>query len=415
MKILWFTNTPCLAKQREDASTYTGGWLDSLEAEIVKHEEIELHICYYSSIFQEDFYFAKTYFHPIRMNRKYKYLKLLSRIKYDKICLSKMYEIIDYVKPDIIHIHGTEENWGLIQEKIKIPIAISIQGLLLPYYNKYYSGLSKFDVIKHDPLKYKLTIIRSEMMSDKIFKYNAIREEKFLRLSKFIIGRTNWDKNITSVFAQKSKYYTCNEILRPEFYQNEYWDKDKYSQPYKIVTTMSGGMYKGLEDVIKTIDILQKCYINNFNWTIIGINEEDRYALLTMKCLKIKEMPSCLKFAGRKNATEIKDILLQSDLYCQVSHIENSPNSLCEAMILGLPIVTSYAGGTPSMLNDEDGILVQDGDPYAYAGAIKKLMDDYDLATSYGKSARKRALKRHNTQDITTNLLNIYKNIINKQ
>lgn len=43
---------------------------------------------------------------------------------------------INDFKPDIIHVHGTENNFGLIREHIdsNIPIVCSIQGLINPYY-----------------------------------------------------------------------------------------------------------------------------------------------------------------------------------------------------------------------------------------------------------------------------------------
>ena len=40
-------------------------------------------------------------------------------------------EVIDKVNPDIIHVHGTEINFGQIQNFLKeIPVVVSVQGLL---------------------------------------------------------------------------------------------------------------------------------------------------------------------------------------------------------------------------------------------------------------------------------------------
>ena len=119
---------------------------------------------------------------------------------------------------------------------------------------------------------------------------------------------------------------------------------------------------------------------------------------------------------GRKDANSMIDILLASDLFIQVSHIENSPNSLCEAMLLGMPIIASYAGGTSSMLsNGEEGVLVQDGDPYVLAGKIMSTTSDYDKAIAMATNARKRALKRHDPQNVVVELLNVYNHILNNK
>lgn len=89
--------------------------------------------------------------------------------------------------------------------------------------------------------------------------------------------------------------------------------------------------------------------------------------------------------------------------------IENSPNSLCEAMLLGLPIIVSYAGGTSSILNNgEEGILVQDGYPYSLAGAIIEVANNFPMA----KNVRTHAEERHDKNKIVNNLINTYNSII---
>ena len=42
------------------------------------------------------------------------------------------------------------------------------------------------------------------------------------------------------------------------------------------------------------------------------------------------------------------------------------------------------------MKDNEDGILIQDGDPYVMAGAIIELMNNYEKAIFYGQNARKK-------------------------
>ena len=78
-------------------------------------------------------------------------------------------------------------------------------------------------------------------------------------------------------------------------------------------------------------------------------------------------------------------------IYIAISHIENSPNSLCEALILGAPCIATNAGGTSSLIEDgNNGILIQDGDAYSMAGAIIELTENYNIAIDYGNSARKK-------------------------
>ena len=50
--------------------------------------------------------------------------------------------------------------------------------------------------------------------------------------------------------------------------------------------------------------------------------------------------------------------MLKSDIFVSASHIENSPNNVAEAMILGMPCIATFAGGTSSYIEDnKNGIL----------------------------------------------------------
>jgi len=96
------------------------------------------------------------------------------------------------------------------------------------------------------------------------------------------------------------------------------------------------------------------------------------------------------------------------------SHIENESNSLYEAMILGLPCISSFVGGTGSTIKDcYNGILIQDGDPWVLAGAILELYNDKEKAILLGQNARETALKRHDKDTIINDIINNYKEIIN--
>ena len=66
--------------------------------------------------------------------------------------------IINLYNPDIIHVHGTEDNFGLIQFYTKKPVVISIQGLLNPL-KKYFSGIPKNIAVKYETFVRKLVFL----------------------------------------------------------------------------------------------------------------------------------------------------------------------------------------------------------------------------------------------------------------
>ena len=67
MRILWYTNTPCLYKQN---NAYNGGgWLSSLEREIIKHKEVKLGIAFSLDDETEKITENGVTYYPLRINK----------------------------------------------------------------------------------------------------------------------------------------------------------------------------------------------------------------------------------------------------------------------------------------------------------------------------------------------------------
>jgi len=198
-------------------------------------------------------------------------------------------------------------------------------------------------------------------------------------------------------------------VLRSEFYEN-IWECVEREEII-ITSTVSRPLYKGIETIFQASEILNN--IIDFKWYVIGIEESDIILKgIKRKILQTKELKNVV-FKGRLNANEIINCLIQSNLYVHPSHIENSSNSICEAMLLGMPVVATFAGGTGSIICDkETGILVQDGDPWVMAGAILEIINNSKSAKTYGENARRKALYRHNPERIITELISSYRQII---
>lgn len=414
MKVLWFANLPCGAAQKLGMNVNIGGWLSSLEEQLVS-EDIALSVAFYWGEKLEPFIYKKTTYYPIfRKGSHSKFGRLIGRIldkNTDDAELKQLLETIDLAKPDLIHIHGTENNFGLIQGLVNIPVVVSIQGIISVYAEKYFSGISKMQAILHEKLSAKL-LYKSAGYRYRNLKQAAVRELKIYRNTNFFIGRTDWDRRISQLLSPSSQYFIGNEILRGSFYKAS-WTKAAFGQKIKIATVMSDGLYKGMETIIKTAKLLIDGGQIDFEWIVIGQDESNDLVKLTKSLLKADFEKLNLKFVGSKTENEIVEILTMADIYCQVSHIENSPNSLCEAMLVGMPIIASFAGGTDSMLtHHKEGILVQAGDPYSFAGAIIELSRKFDTAAAYGKAASIKALSRHNRDDIRRSTMNTYREVL---
>lgn len=241
--------------------------------------------------------------------------------------------------------------------------------------------------------------------SYKTFLYRSNREKHYLSNANYIFGRTFWDRSCTLALNPKRKYYVVNEILRSDFY-NKQWKGFLSDYKISLVSIITAGIYKGMETLLKTAAILKEYSNLLFEWHIVGYTKRDKWVKIAEKITTIKSSNCNIIYHGKLDAESVSNLLCESDMYIHVSHIENSPNSVCEAMILGMPVIASYAGGTASLLNNgEDGVLVQDGDPYVLAGSIIDLFQNPCKSLKYANSARDKAIKRHDKKQIVEKLI----------
>ena len=410
MRILWFTNTSSNAPI--DNKTVRGGWISSLENALIKHRNIELgivfmhHKAFFSKVGNTSYYGIQENFNTKRKRVFQRYFNLLSDIVKEE----ELNIIIKKFKPNLIHIHGTENDFCQLLTKENIPSVVSIQGNMTVYTHKYFSGLAKQNI--RTETRIKDYVFKSDVFTRySIFKKKGKREEHYLKSAKHVIGRTDWDRNIMRILAPKAKYFLGNEILRPQFY-NKVWSKKQESEKFIIVSVIGSNIYKGLETILHAAKLLNQLNFE-FEWNVIGVQKSDLSYRAAIKLLEVEPNKINLNIHGQLGADELINQMLLSDLCVSVSHIENSPNNVCEAMILGMPIISSFAGGTCSILSHKkEGILIQDGDPWNLSGNIIEISKNYNLALEMGKNARKTAMLRHASDNIAKQYIKIYEQIL---
>jgi glycosyltransferase involved in cell wall biosynthesis len=417
MKVLWFTNISCSAANKIGQNEVSGGWLTSLETELTLRDDIFLSICFYTYSEFEPFTINKTTFYPIFRNDASSRIKRLLGRLYDQDMndseeVYQLLGVIEKVNPDIIHIHGTEENFGLISQYTKIPILISLQGILAPCSEKLFSGIPISAAIRYEKFSSKILLNTAHTKVQNMKRW-AFREEKILEHAKYVMGRTDWDRRISRILAPNSMYFTVNEVLRDAFYKCT-WQHTTFDKKILIVTTSGTDFHKGFETIVKTATLLSSIQDFDFEWIVIGVDKRSEIVSIVCKWLKADLEKINITLLGQKKETDVLQILSNASIYCQVSHIENSSNSLCEAMLVGKPIVATFAGGTSSLLeNMKEGLLVQEGDFYSIAGAIKEFVTNHVLANECAKNARLKAIKRHDKKKIVNDLVTVYNRILN--
>ena len=124
-----------------------------------------------------------------------------------------------------------------------------------------------------------------------------------------------------------------------------------------------------------------------------------------------------LAFGEERRKREKKEQLAaeisHASLYVHPSYVENSPNSVCEAQLLGVPVVATSVGGVSSLIDDgRTGFLVRSGSAEEIAERIVAMYRNRELLRSVGRNARAEALKRHDREKIASSLLEVYRQLV---
>jgi len=412
MRVLWFSVSPSLYQL--DVNNKGLGWIASLEKIIRTNNDIQLGVAFEhnNNIFKDKR--ENVVYYPMNVfKNKYNILRRKYHIDIEeKLFIPRCLEIINDFQPDIIQVFGSEWCFGLIQEYTNIPVVIHLQGSIPPYQNAMfppgYSWKEEHDLIPIWNIPWKIKHYLWKRKEEERSK----REERILHSCTYFMGRTEWDYALTKLYAPESLYYKCWEALRPSFINSkDIWDKKEYKK-MKLLS-IGPSPLKGMDVVLKTAHLLKKWSKLDFEWFIFGANSEQLHRHEKKWGINAKECNiTCL---GPLDEVDVKKEILNCDIFVHLAYIDNSPNAVCEAMWLGVPIISTYTGGIPSLIESGvSGILVPPNDPWRVAVEILDLYSNPTKTKSLGKNARQIAIERHSDENINNSIIKIYKTIISQ-
>lgn len=449
MKILWICNImlPLVAEHLGREGSNKEGWISGLCSVILerqKENSIELHVAFPVEQgmdgYVEEIATQSGGFHCYGF-----YEDVTHAERYDIELETRLKRIMDMVQPDVIHCFGTEYAHTLAACRIfpmKNRILVGIQGLCTVCANAYFANLPQRtidSVTLRDFLKQD-----SMVQQQQKFKERGKMERESIRLSGNVTGRTDWDRHYTREWNPNVRYFAMNETLRPDFYEGVWRPED--CVPHSIFLSQGDYPIKGLHYMLCALPLIRKKY-PDVTVVVAGnslVNYESLkdklkisgYGKYLRSLLQKEHLEDRVMFPGRLNAAEMKQQYLKSNLFVCCSAIENSPNSLGEAMLLGMPCVSADVGGIPSVFDDrKDGILYEgfktpknfydnmrdlnftedeqlEKISKSLAEAVVEIWDKPDKTAQFCINARNHALKTHNREQNYRKLVEIYAEIV---
>ena len=404
MKILWITNVlfPSISQHLGLSQNSIGGWTYSAAEELKKQDGVNLAVAsvYSGETLRSEIIEGITYYLiPCKG----------SKMKYDSSFEESCRCIYEKFQPDVVHIYGSEYPISLAYVKAcgSKNVVLSLQGIPSKYSRYFYSGLSAKSVLFHPSL----------LFQKKRFDSNNNNEEELLKSIHYFEGRSEWDYSMAWSYNPTLHYYHCSRTLRPSFYENE-WNLSDVKR-HTIFLSQAQYPIKGLHQVLKAIPYIARQY-NDVKVVVAGDSpmKKDgihgfikymgygRYIRTLINRLKLQDR---VVFVGNQNEKQICDCYQKAHVFVCPSSIENVPNSLAEAQMLGVPSIASYAS---LVEHGKTGFLYRFEEPEVLAKYICDIFASDNLALSFSKAGRECAIKRHNKTNNIGTLLDMYRDII---
>lgn len=427
MKVLWICNImlPTIARQLGVSYSNREGWLSGLLERVVQEQgwnRIELGIAFPVDEEMKDF--QRTM--QLGENGScvcYGFMENLETPEiYDAALEDRMKEILGDFRPDILHVFGTEFPHALAAIRAfdrQEHTLVGIQGVCSAIAEEYMADL---------PMKVQRQVtLRDRIRQDSIrqqqkkFRQRGEHEKEALLLTGNIAGRTDFDRAQAAKINPTAKYHYLNETLRGLFYRDRW--KRTACRPYSIFLCQGDYPLKGFHYLLRALPrVLEQfpethVYVAGNNIIECGTIQDrlklSAYGKYLRKLIKDNHLRDKVTMLGRLSAEEMKEQYLQSHLFVLPSALENSPNSLGEAMLLGVPCVAADVGGVHNLLTDGgDGMLYPAGDVEALADRIIEIFTKEAIVERFSDNARKHARVNHDADQNYYRLIHIYREIL---
>jgi glycosyltransferase involved in cell wall biosynthesis len=381
MKILWLAPYP----HPLDTSAHPVPWVGTLANLLRREPSIELTILNWTpkltspidEFDQDGIHFIYLKVPSVRLD----ILTLYQR----RIAIVREYLRNHYEEYDLLHLHGSELQLPAMTAGLPIPMLLSVQGIVSEY--------AKVVPETFSMLKFLWTMA-------------GYYERQYLPTVKNFSCRTHWDKKHTARLSPGCTIYHNWETIRPEFFAAA-------DAPAPAPTPRPQALFVGGNQVIKGFkemligynQIRQKADIKLI---IVGrLDPTDVQQVIQQYNLQYinSDDVECRRF---QSAAELAALYRESFCLLHPSYIDNSPNSVCEAQLVGLPVVASNVGGVSSLITEGETGLLCTLEPETLAQQTLRLHTEPSLHQRISSQAQAEARLRHEPAAIIRRTLAIY-------
>jgi glycosyltransferase involved in cell wall biosynthesis len=385
-KVVWLAPypvpllAPAIKLAGDPSHFHPASWLVNLSKALAGYQDIELHIVTESTRAPSDQVARQDgiTFHVVKSGLPIIHRGFPPYFPVDIITkfaptVAKLLRKVHELQPDLVHAHGTEGPYALAGVRSQVPCLISVQGIIT-------------ELFKTDPC----------------FRFRIVRhyEQDCVRHARYFTCRTDFDTQFIRSLNPGARIFTIHEAMNLVYFQKEW----RVREEDRLLYVGSLDAHKGLDVLLEAVKLVVQTKPKTMLMVIAG-GDQTPYRQL---CERL-QITGSVQFLGFQSAVQIAKYHLENQLFVLPSRTDNSPNTLAEAMVSGLPVIATAVGGIPSMVkHGHTGWLVPPGNPVELAKAILQLLDDPELRARLGQAARQQARDRHRPERIAAQTAEAY-------
>ena len=317
----------------------------------------------------------------------------------------KLLKWIDEIKPDVVHFHNLHSNYINFNilcdylSKNNVPTVITMHDCW--YFTGKCSHYVEVGCDRWQSTCGKCPLLKTEVPS--LF---------FDRTSKVLLDRTNHLKKIPNLTlvgcsewiageAKKSLLKNVNvevirngvdvDVFRP--HENNFRKEHNIGENEFVILGMANKWASPINK--ETVEKIINSQDKNTKIVIVGCNQE--------KTEHFSKFEGVVPVGFIKDRVLLSDIYSSADVFVNLTHADTLPTVNMESICCGTPVITFNCTGSPELLDEDSGYVVEENDVDGIIEKIEKIKKEplmFDVAEKQAKFDKNRSYEGY---------LNIYR------
>lgn len=313
--------------------------------------------------------------------------------------LDRIKAILNEFEPDLVMVWGTETSFSSyvlkIASTVGIPTILCPQGVVASLCH-YPNGLVQTaDMCGYNPINWlKMPFFNQ---TRRAYCHQLEYEREAVSSASYILSDNDWTFDYCRCINDHFK--ELRYALPPNY---AFWRKEwelESSVPFTIMTVSPRSSYKGQHILLRAVARMKAKYpevklavpamSSKMKSDAKSTIKETPYIALLKKIIRENSLEHNVIFLERLSPEELADLMRTCRVFVNPSVIESNCMSLREAMCLGMPVVSAFAGSIQEYVrNGENGYLYRYEEDEILSRILCRLFEDEEECARIGANAR---------------------------